>query len=75
MAGNPIDFYLIHLTFNSLPDAAERDYNHRIPTSLSLPEEQVDRIRNVAARILYSSAEFQRLAKDIRGRVLEKEDK
>jgi len=68
-ARNPIDFYLVHLTFNSLPEAAEQDYYHSIPTSLSLPAEQVDRIRAVAARLLYASAEFQRLVTDMKGRI------
>jgi len=68
---NPLDFYLIHLTFNALPEAGERDYFHSIPTALSLPAEQVDRIREVAARLLYSSPEFQRLIKDMKGRIVE----
>lgn len=69
-ARNPIDFYLVHLTFNSLPEAVEQNYYHGIPTSLSLPVEQVDRIRAVAAKLLYSSAEFQRLVRDMEGRIV-----
>jgi hypothetical protein len=29
----PLDFYIIHLAFNTLPEKTERDYFHSIPTS------------------------------------------
>jgi len=69
-AGNtPIDFYLIHVTFNSLPEKSEQEYFHSIPTSLSLSAYQVDRLRKVAAQLLYSSPEFKRLVHDVNGRI------
>ena len=64
-----IDFYMIHLTFNALPEQAERDYFHGIPTTLSLPLDQVDRLRDVASRLLYASPDFQRLLADMGGRI------
>lgn len=60
----PIEFYLTHITFNALSEESERDYFQGIPTSLALPEEQVDRVRKVAAKLLYSCPEFQRLLRD-----------
>lgn len=69
-AGNPIDFYLIHMTFNSLPEKSEQEFFHSIPTALSLSEKQVDRLRGVAAKLLYSSPDFQRLIRDMGGKVL-----
>ncbi len=65
----PLDFYMIHLTFNSLRKQAERDYFHGIPTTLSLPSDQVDLLRDVAARLLYTSPDFQRLVADMGGKI------
>ncbi len=66
----PIDFYMIHLTFNALSEKAERDYFHGIPTTLSLPPDPVDQLREVAAKLLYASPDFQRLVHDMGGRVV-----
>jgi len=66
----PLDFYVIHVTFNSLPEKTDRDYFHGIPTTFSLPSDQVDRLREVAARLLAASPEFQRLFKDMGGNML-----
>lgn len=65
----PLDFYLVHLNFNSLPEKAERDYFHRIPTTLSLPADQVDRLRKVAERLLYESPDFQKLVRKLGGKI------
>ena len=65
----PIDFYIIHVTFDALPDKAERDYFHMIPTSLRLPAQEVDKLREVAGRILYADENFQRLVKNLGGAV------
>lgn len=64
-----LDFYMIYLNFSALPDKAERDYFHGIPTTLSLPPEQVDRLRDVATKLLYASPDFQRLVADMGGRI------
>jgi NTE family protein len=61
----PLDFYIVHLSFDSLSDKTEREYFNDIPTTFSLPEEQVDRLRNVAGRLLYSNTEFLKLLDDI----------
>lgn len=65
----PLDFYLIHMTFTALPEQAERDYFHGIPTTFSLTADQVDRLRETAARLLYASHDFQRLVADMGGRI------
>lgn len=61
----PLDFYVVHLSFDALSDKTEREYFNAIPTTLSLPEEQVDRLRGVAGRLLYSNTEFLKLLDDI----------
>jgi NTE family protein len=65
----PIDFYIMHVAFDALPDQQEQDYFNSIPTSLYLPEEQVDRLREAAAKILYQDKDFQKLVKDLGGRI------
>ena len=57
--------YLIQVTFDGLKDPAERDYFKRVPTSLTLPKEQVDRLRTVAAQLLRDAPAFQRLQHDL----------
>lgn len=57
--------YLIQVTFDALKDPAERLYFKRVPTSLTLPKKQVDRLREVAGRLLRESPAFQRLLADL----------
>ena len=63
----PLDFYVVHLNFDFLPDQKEREYFNNIPTTLSLPRKQVDGLRAVAGRLLYSNGEFRKLLDDIGG--------
>jgi NTE family protein len=65
----PIDFYIVHVAFDALPDLEEQDYFNSIPTSLYLPEEQVDRLRAVAATLLYNDKDFRKLVNDLGGRI------
>jgi hypothetical protein len=64
-----INFYTIHLSFDSIADDQERQFFENVPTSLSLPKETVDRIVEVAGRLLFDSDEFQRLIKDLDGHI------
>jgi NTE family protein len=61
-----ITFYLIEVQFSNLEDMAEQDYFKRLPTSFALTPEQVDKLREVARRLLNDSGEFQRFLKDLR---------
>ena len=67
----PIEFYIIHVTFHRLPNKLEQEYFLGIPTALTLPAAQVDKLREVAGRLLYADSEFQRLLKDIGGKVID----
>jgi NTE family protein len=60
-----IEFYLIEVKFDALKDPAERTYFKRLPTSFSLPSEEVDRLRQAAGRILNESRDFKRLIGDL----------
>jgi NTE family protein len=58
--------YLAQVTFDSLKDPAERLYFKRVKTTLTLPKEQVDRLREVAGRLLREAPAFQRLLADLK---------
>jgi len=61
-----IKFYVVEVKFDALQDEAERRYFKRLPTSFKLPAETVDKLREVANRLLDESNEFQRLLRDLR---------
>ena len=68
----PIDFYIVHVAFDALPDPKERDYFNAIPTSLYLETEQVDNLREVASKLLYGHKDFRRLVRDLGGQIPER---
>ena len=65
----PIEIYIIHVAFAFLPDKTEREYFQDIPTALTLPAEQVDKLRQVAGKLLYSQESFNKLVKDLGGKM------
>ncbi len=67
----PIEIYIVHVAFASLPDKAEREFFQQIPTALTLPEAQVDKLREVAGRLLYAQQPFRKLVTDLGGKVPE----
>ncbi len=64
-AGGPIDtepggcgdieFYLIEVKFDALKDESERTYYKTLPTSFNLADDEVDKLRSVAVRLLNAS--------------------
>ena len=58
--------YLALVTFDNLKDPAERRYFKGVKTRLQLPKEQVDRVREVAGRLLREAPAFQRLLADLK---------
>lgn len=66
-AGNPPRrVYLAQVTFDNLKDPAERAYFRQVKTRLTLPREQVDRVREVGGRLLREAPAFQRLLADLK---------
>jgi NTE family protein len=57
--------YFAQVTFENLKDPAERLYFKRVKTRLQLPKEQVDKLREVAGRLLREAPAFQRLLMDL----------
>jgi NTE family protein len=66
-----IDIYIVHVAFASLPDKSERESFQEIPTALTLPAEQVDKLREVAGRLLYAQEPFKKLVQDLGGKIPE----
>ena len=58
--------YLAQVTFDNLKDPEERAYFKQVKTSLVLPKDQVDRLREVAGRLLRETPAFQRLLDDLK---------
>src|SRR5215470_14423323 len=66
-AGNPErPAYFAQVTFENLKDPAERAYFNQVKTRLQLPKEQVDKVREVAGRLLREAPAFQRLLSDLK---------
>ena len=57
------NIYVIDVSFSALKDAAERDYLNRLPTSFSLPDEAVDRLRAAARTAILEAPDIQRFMK------------
>jgi NTE family protein len=58
--------YFAQVTFENLKDPAERRYFNQVRTRLQLPKEQVDKVREVAGRLLREAPAFQRLLADLK---------
>lgn len=58
------DIYFINASLSEVVDPDERDALMKIPTGLSLTDEQIDRLLLAASRLIRDDPEFQRLMKD-----------
>jgi NTE family protein len=65
------ELYVVDVSFKALDDRKERDFLNQLPTSFVLKDEEVDRLRASAAKIIVASPEFQRLLRDAGARVVE----
>jgi len=54
------DIYVIDVSFKALQDKSERDYLNQLPTSFTLPNEAVDRLRGAAHAIILNSPDLHR---------------
>ena len=61
-----IQFYVVEVKFDALKDETERMYFKRLPTSFKLSSEEVDKLRDVAHRILVNSEEYQRFLSSLK---------
>jgi NTE family protein len=51
----------IDVSFDAIADPDERLYFMNLPTSLTLPQETIDRLRRIAGELLAASPAFQEL--------------
>jgi NTE family protein len=57
----------LDVSFDAIPDPEERAYFMRLPTSFVLPAEDVDRLREVAGRLMRDSPAFQSVVREFGG--------
>jgi NTE family protein len=67
-AGDDLEFVLVDADFEALRDAAEREVLMQIPTSWTLDEATVTRVRRAAKTLLAESAAFQTLLHTLKAR-------
>ena len=60
-----VESYAIDINFGAITDPEEKRYFRNLPTSLVLSDEQVDRLREIAGRLLRQSPDYQRLLRDL----------
>ncbi|HUJ11213.1 MAG TPA: patatin-like phospholipase family protein [Verrucomicrobiae bacterium] len=61
----PVKVYGIEVSFEQLADPKEREYFDNLPTKFYLPPGAVDRLREVAGRLLRESVSYQELLRDL----------
>ena len=64
--GRPVKSHFVEVSFDAIPDAAERRYFKGLPTSFVLADEEVDQLREVGRRLLRESPAFQQLVAELR---------
>lgn len=59
------DVYFIDVSLGAVADAEEQQYLMKIPTTLYLTDEQIERLLSAATKLIYRDPEFQRLMRDL----------
>jgi NTE family protein len=58
---------VLEVTFDSIPDPDERAIFMNMPTSFVLPDGDIDRLREIAGRLLRESADYEAVLHDLGG--------
>jgi NTE family protein len=66
-APRQIDYHYVEVAFDWIQDEEERAYLKSIPTTFSLPDKDVDRLRQAAATTLDHHPAFQELLRELTG--------
>jgi NTE family protein len=61
----PMDLTVVDVSFDAIPDPEQRDYFMNLPTSFVLPDEAVDRLRDMAGRLLRRSPDYQHVLREL----------
>jgi NTE family protein len=64
-ACKPLRFYLAEVSFEGLRDDSEKAYLTTLPTTVTLPSADIDRLKTAARRVLSDSEEFKMFLNDI----------
>jgi len=67
LGGPLVELYAIDVSFRDIADPDERRYFENLPTSFVLSAEVVDRLRDVASRLLSASPAYRRLVQAVGG--------
>jgi NTE family protein len=59
------DIYFIDVSLGAVADTDEQEYLMKIPTTLYLTEQQIDRLLSAATTLIRNDPEFQRLMRDL----------
>lgn len=62
-----VDMRVLNVSFDAIPDPQEREYFMNLPTSFVLPPEAVDRLREIAGRLLRESVDYRSLVREFGG--------
>lgn len=62
-----LDLMTLDISFDAIPDPKERASFMNLPTSFALPPEDVDRLREVAGRLMRESPDFQAVVREFGG--------
>ena len=62
-----IDLYVVDVSFDAIRDPKERESFMNLPTSFVLPPEDIDRLREVAGRLMRQSAEYETIVHELGG--------
>jgi len=65
MAPTAVDLYAIDINFDAIFDPEEKRYFRNLPTIFALSDEQVNRLREMAGRLLRESPDYERLLRDL----------
>jgi NTE family protein len=65
------DLHVLDVSFDAISDPKERAYFMDLPTSFVLPAEAVDRLREIACRLLHQSPEYKRVVQELGGSSVE----
>jgi NTE family protein len=58
---------VLDVSFDAISDPKERAYFMDLPTSFVLPAEAIDRLREIAGRLLRQSAEYETIVHELGG--------
>ncbi len=62
-----VDFEVLDISFDTIRDTGEKAYFMNLPTSFALPDEAVDRLREVARELLHQSLDYRTVVRQLGG--------